>query len=152
MGVLFLWCGAVLFRERAKLAAWLGIAFLARGTFALIEAIAYGANTFPAGTFTPAVSSRIALFLGAHSSIDLVAEWLLALGGIVALARRGQEELQTANEGQLCVQGELRRLVDVDPLTELSNRLGRRRLERHAHRVESLVDVQRRSRDSRRHR
>ncbi|MEO5817952.1 MAG: GGDEF domain-containing protein [Gemmatimonadaceae bacterium] len=122
MGVLFLWCGVVLFRERAKLAAWLGIAFLARGSFALVEAFAYGANTAPPGTFSPELASRIALFLGAHSSIDIAAEWLLALGGVVALARRSQDELQTANEGLLCVQGELRRLVDVDPLTELANR------------------------------
>jgi diguanylate cyclase (GGDEF)-like protein len=122
LGVLFLWCGVVLFRERANLTAWLGIAFLARGSFALIESIAYGANTLPAGTFSVDLTSGIALFLGAHSSIDLAAEWLLALGGTVALASRGQQELQSANEGLLCVQGELRRLVDVDPLTELSNR------------------------------
>lgn len=122
LGVLFLWCGAVLFGERAKLTAWLGIAFLARGLFALIEGIAYGANTLPAGTFSPSMTSGLALFLGAHSSIDLAAEWLLALGGTVALARRGVDELQSANDGLLCVQGELRRLVDVDPLTELSNR------------------------------
>jgi diguanylate cyclase (GGDEF)-like protein len=122
MGALFLWCGAVLFRERAKLTAWLGIAFLARGSFALIEAIAYGANTFPSGTFSPELTTRIALFLGAHSSIDLAAEWLLALGGSVAIARRAQHELQSANDGLLCVQDELRRLVDVDPLTELANR------------------------------
>ncbi len=122
MGALFLWCGAVLFRERAKLTAWLGIAFLARGSFAFIEAIAYAANTLPSGSFSPEVTSGIKLFLGAHSSIDLAAEWLLALGGTVALARRGQQELQSANDGLLRVQGELRRLIDVDPLTELCNR------------------------------
>ena len=122
MGALFLWCGTVLFRERAKLAAWLGIAFLARGSFALVEAIAYATNVFPTGTFSAELTSRIALFLGAASSIDLAAEWLLALGGTVAIARRAQEELQSANDGLLRVQGELRRLVDVDPLTELANR------------------------------
>ena len=122
LGVLFLCCGVILFRERATVTAWLGIAFLARGSFALIEGITYGANSLPAGTFSPDVTSGIGLFLGAHSSIDLAAEWLLALGGIVALARRGQKELELANEGLLCVQDELRRLVDVDPLTELANR------------------------------
>ncbi len=122
MGVLFVWCGAVLFRERAKLTAWLGIAFLARGIFALIEAMAYGANTLPAGTYSPSMTSGIALFLGAHSSIDLAAEWLLALGGTMGVARRAQHELKSANAGLLSVQDELRRLVDRDPLTELANR------------------------------
>jgi diguanylate cyclase (GGDEF)-like protein len=122
LGVLFLCCGTMLFRARAKLTAWLGIAFLARGSFAFVEAVAYGANTLPAGTFSPRVTSGIALFLGAHSSIDLAAEWLLALGGIVAVLRRGQKELESANDGLRRVQDELRRLVDVDPLTELANR------------------------------
>ncbi|MEO8335148.1 MAG: GGDEF domain-containing protein [bacterium] len=122
LGVLFLWCGAVLLAERARLTAWLGIAFLARGAFALIEAVAYGANTFPPGTFSPELTAGIALFLGAHSSMDLAAEWLLALGGTVAVARRAQHELQSANDGLLSVQEELRRLADRDPLTELANR------------------------------
>lgn len=62
------------------------------------------------------------MFLGAHSSLDLAAEWLLALGGVLALARRAQQELQSANDGLLRVQEELRHLADRDPLTELANR------------------------------
>ena len=121
MGVLFVWCGATLFRERATLTTWLGIGFLARGGLALVESVAYGANSLT-GVLSPESSTSLAMFLGAHSSLDLAAEWLLALGGVIAVARRVQGEVEATNDELRTVQGELQRLADRDPLTGLSNR------------------------------
>lgn len=121
MGVLFVWCGIALFRVRATVTAWLGIGFIARGSLALVEAAAYGANTV-ASSLSPRIASDLAMFLGAHSSLDLATEWLLALGGVLAVARRAQGELEVTNDELLLAQGELRRLVDRDPLTGLANR------------------------------
>jgi diguanylate cyclase (GGDEF)-like protein len=121
MGVLFVWCGLELFRERATMTTWLAIGFVARGGLALVEAAAYGANMQTA-RLTPDVAAELAMFLGAHSSLDLAGEWLLALGGVLAVARRAQGELEVTNDELLAAQGELRRLVDRDPLTGLANR------------------------------
>ena len=122
MGVLFLWCGTRLLRDRSDATTWLAAGFLARGWFAVIEAIAYGANLLPNGALTDQQSANLALFLGVHSSLDVAAEWLLALGGVLALTRRAQSELESTNENLRDVQEDLRRLADRDPLTGLANR------------------------------
>lgn len=121
MGVLFVWCGTVLFRDRPTRMTWLGIGFLARGGLALVEAAAYGASSL-AHTLSPDASANLAMFLGAHSSLDLAGEWLLALGGVLAVARRVQGEVEATNDELRTVQGELQRLADRDPLTGLANR------------------------------
>lgn len=122
MGLLFLWCGFALLRDRRRIPMWLVMGFLARGGFSLVEAFAYGAGMLPVGTIGAERASDLALFLGGHSLLDLAAEWLLALGGMLALARRGQDELQSTNDELLSAQDELRRLADRDPLTGLANR------------------------------
>jgi diguanylate cyclase (GGDEF)-like protein len=61
-------------------------------------------------------------FLAAASSFDQGAEWLLALGCVIALSERVQRDLRQANEGLLAAQEDLRRLADRDPLTALANR------------------------------
>ncbi|MEP6730659.1 MAG: GGDEF domain-containing protein [bacterium] len=122
MGALFIWCGVLLLRDRKTVPAWLALGFLARGSFAIVESVAYAASILPGDTFSPERSAGLALFLGAHSSLDLAAEWLLALGGVLAITHRGQEELQATNDNLLAAHEELRRLADRDPLTGLANR------------------------------
>ncbi|MEO7456239.1 MAG: GGDEF domain-containing protein [Gemmatimonadaceae bacterium] len=122
MGLLFTWCGVMLLRERASFPTWLGMGFLVRGGFSLVESVAYGAHALPPGTFSPSLANQIGIFLGAHSSLDLAAEWLLALGGVMTVTSRGQQELQRTNGDLLSAQDELRRLADRDPLTGLANR------------------------------
>ena len=121
MALLFLWCDVMVFRERAAMTAWLAIGFLARGGLALVEAVAYGVNAVP-GTLSPVSAASLTMFLGAHSSLDLAGEWLLALGGVLAVARRAQTQMAATNDELLAVQEMLRRLVDRDPLTGLANR------------------------------
>ena len=122
MGLLFTWCGVVLVRERATIPIWLGMGFLARGTLSLIESAAYGVSLMSVDSLHPSFAAGLGIFLGAHSSLDLAAEWLIALGGVLAIASRGQVELQRTNQNLLSAQDELRRLADRDPLSGLANR------------------------------
>jgi diguanylate cyclase (GGDEF)-like protein len=60
--------------------------------------------------------------LAGHSSFDTGAEWLIALGCVLAVSTRRERELQRTNTTLLEAQEELRRLADRDPLTALANR------------------------------
>ena len=122
MGVLFLLCGANLLRGRVGLAQWLGVGFLLRGSFAVVEAVAYMADSLPAGALIGEHARLLSLFLGLHSTIDVAGEWLLALGGVLAITRRTQNEMESANADLRTVQDQLRNLADRDPLTSLANR------------------------------
>ena len=122
MGVLFLLCGVNLLRGRVGLTLWLGVGFLLRGSIAVVEAAAYLADSLPAGTLTAEHARLLSLFLGSHSAIDVAGEWLLALGGVLAITRRTQNEMESANADLRTVQDQLRNLADRDPLTSLANR------------------------------
>ena len=122
MGVLFLLCGVNLLRGRVGLTLWLGVGFLLRGSIAVVEAAAYLADSLPAGTLTAEQARLLSLFLGSHSAIDVAGEWLLALGGVLAITRRTQNEMESANADLRTVQDQLRNLADRDPLTSLANR------------------------------
>jgi diguanylate cyclase (GGDEF)-like protein len=87
---------------------------------ALVEAVAYTAQVTP--FFSSETATTAAGFLSAHSSFDTGAEWLIALGCVLAVAGRTQHELRTQNERLLAAQEDLRRLADRDPLTGLDNR------------------------------
>ena len=122
MGLLFLWCGVTLITARSTALTWLGVGFLVRGVLAVVEALAYAADLLPKGSLTGANRSLVELFIGFHSSIDLGGEWLLALGGVLAVTRRTQAEMESANSHLLLVQEQLRNVADRDPLTGLANR------------------------------
>ena len=122
MGILFLLCGVNLLRGRIGVTQWLGVGFLLRGALAMVEAAAYLADSLPPGTLAPHQAGMVALFLGAHSAMDVAGEWLLALGGVLAITRRTQNEMQSANADLRTVQDQLRNLADRDPLTSLANR------------------------------
>jgi len=121
MGVL-LAAGAVRLLEKPRPPglSWLAAGLLLRGALSLCEAAAYGLQLVPLPAALAAAGVRS--FLAASSSFDSGAEWLLALGCVLALSERIQDELRQSNTGLLAAQEDLRRLADRDPLTALANR------------------------------
>jgi diguanylate cyclase (GGDEF)-like protein len=107
-------------RPRAAGLGWLSAGLAIRALLALAESIAFGLQFGSAAGTELAASVR--WFLAAASSFDQGAEWLLALGCVIALSERVQRDLRQANEGLLAAHEDLRRLADRDPLTALANR------------------------------
>ena len=107
-------------RPRQPGLGWLAAGMLLRGALSLCEAAAYGLQLWPLAA--PSVAAGTRSFLAASSSFDSGAEWLLALGCVLALSQRIQDELRQSNAGLLAAQEDLRRLADRDPLTALANR------------------------------
>jgi diguanylate cyclase (GGDEF)-like protein len=121
MGVLLV-AGALrlLDKPRQPGLRWLAAGLIVRGALSLCEAAAYGLQLVSLAT--PSVAAGVRSFLAASSSFDSGAEWLLALGCVLALSERVQDELRQSNAGLLAAQEDLRRLADRDPLTALANR------------------------------
>lgn len=121
-GLMFVPTGVALLRSRDGALAWLGGGFVARGALALVEGAAYASQLAPEGVLHPGFRAGVGTFLAVHSSFDTGAEWLLALGFVLAISRRAQAELQASIAELHEAQEGLRRLVDHDPLTALLNR------------------------------
>lgn len=100
---------------------WLGAGLAIRSALALVEAAAYGAALLAERTLPEGLHAALGTFLAVHSSIDSAAEWLLALGCVLAHSERSQRELRRSNQELLAAQEDLRRLADRDPLTGLAN-------------------------------
>ena len=112
-----------IWRSRAVSASWLAIAFGQRALLAAVEAVAYGVNVAgESTTVEPMFSVPASAVLAAHFSLGIGAEWLLAMGMVIAMSARTQRDLQNANVQMEAAQTDLRRLVDRDPLTGLANR------------------------------
>ena len=114
---------AAVWRTGASAASWLAMAFATRALLAGAEAGAYAVNVAAGNNFVEAAfsvpASRI---LAAHFALGTGAEWLLAMGMVIAVSARAQRDLQNANAQMVSAQTDLRRLVDRDPLTGLANR------------------------------
>lgn len=122
-GVLFIVGVVFLVRSRDTTVTWLASGLALRAVLAFAEAAAYALQlTYGPDDPIDWVRSATATFLSASSSLDTAAEWLLALGGVLAISDRAQRELRSYNQQLLDVQENLRRLVDRDPLTALANR------------------------------
>jgi diguanylate cyclase (GGDEF)-like protein len=87
-----------------------------------VEAAAYASQLAPQPLLPSPWRESVGTFLAAHSSFDTGTEWLLALGFVLALSLRSQRELRASIGDLHEAQEGLRRLVDHDPLTALSNR------------------------------
>src|SRR5665213_250237 len=112
-----------LVRSRDKSVTWLALGFAARALLALFETTAYVADMVAAAQPNPPeFLTRLATMLAVHTSVDTGAEWLMALGCVIAIFDRTQRELRQSNEQLLSAQSDLRRLADRDPLTALANR------------------------------
>ena len=112
-------------RWRPVATSWILIAFAVRVVLAVAETYAYGVNVVaeasgrvPEPMFTVPANAVLA----AHYSIGIGAEWIVAMGMVIAVSARAQRDLQSANELMLNAQADLRRLADRDPLTALVNR------------------------------
>ena len=101
---------------------WLCVGFAVRAMLALLECIGYTMNVAPALQLPFDLRAQVGTFLAVHSSFDTGAEWLIALGCVIATLDRTQRRLQQSNTELLNAQEDLRRLVDRDALTALSNR------------------------------
>lgn len=122
IGLMFVPTGIALLRSGDRALAWLAVGFLVRGGLCLVESFAYASQLAPDAVFSPPFRAKVATFLAVHSSFDTGAEWLLALGFVLALSLRAQRELHSTISELHEAQEGLRRLVDRDPLTALSNR------------------------------
>jgi diguanylate cyclase (GGDEF)-like protein len=108
----------LLARHRAG-SGWLAAGFALRALLAFVETAAYAMHlTNSAWSQHPAVG----IFLASHSSFDTGAEWVIALGCVLTLYRRIQEELTDSNRELLAAKDVLQELVDRDSLTGLANR------------------------------
>jgi diguanylate cyclase (GGDEF)-like protein len=101
---------------------WLRVGFATRALLAVLECVGYTVNVAPHWQLPFDLRAHVGMFLAVHSSFDIGAEWLIALGCVFATLDRTQRELQAANTELLATQADLRRLADRDPLTGLSNR------------------------------
>lgn len=120
VGVVFLVGGTVVLRNpRSRVSRWLGWAMLFEGTVFV----------YSAALLTPALWGNDSGFayLTYSSFIDAGAELMMALACIAVIADRREQQLRYANRELLESQERLSRLVDTDPLTNLSNRRALRR-------------------------
>jgi diguanylate cyclase (GGDEF)-like protein len=110
---------AFLLLRRHVTAGWLAAGFALRGGFGLVEAIAYGAQMVNgAGTMDGALRSFVAM----SSSFDAGAEWMIALGCVLAMYNTIGRELTRINLDLEATKDELRILSHRDPLTGVFNR------------------------------
>ncbi len=93
---------------------WLALGFGLRAAFGVIEVWAYGSLALGVQRVP---GELLSLFVAGHSSLDLIAEWTIALGCMLALASRTQRALRASEQA-------LREQAERDPLTGLRNRHG----------------------------
>jgi diguanylate cyclase (GGDEF)-like protein len=120
VAVIFVTGGLVVLRNpRSRISRWLGWAMLAEGAVFAYSAVMLG----------PGLWGNVSGFayLTYSSFVDAGAELMLALACIAVIADRREQQLQYANRELLESQQRLSRLVDTDPLTNLSNRRALRR-------------------------
>ena len=120
VGGVFIAGGAVVLRNpRSKISRWLGWAML-------IEGAVFG---YSAVLLVPGLWGNMSglAYLTYSSFVDAGAELMLALACIAVIADRREQQLHYANRELLESQQRLSRLVDTDPLTNLSNRRALRR-------------------------
>ncbi len=98
---------------------WLGFGLILRALLGLAEAASYGSRLAFADHARPAVIDQ---FLAAHSSFDTGAEWVIALGCVLALSQRMLAELTASHHKLHAAHAELTRVAEHDALTGLHNR------------------------------
>jgi diguanylate cyclase (GGDEF)-like protein len=116
----FLGAAAVLcWRAPGRGLGWLSVGFLLRAILAVAEAFAYAWHLSPGDAGLP---GYVGIFLASHSSFDTGAEWVIALGCVLALSHRTHAELVRSHVELGAAHVELQRVAERDPLTGLYNR------------------------------
>jgi diguanylate cyclase (GGDEF)-like protein len=119
IAVVLLTTSILLLRRSGRGMVWLATGFALRGGLALVESASYLTQVVP----TPwSASPGMRLFLAAQSSFDSGAEWVVALGCVLAVYRTIQDELTQANARLVDAHQTLQQVADRDPLTALANR------------------------------
>lgn len=98
---------------------WLGIGFLLR---ALLAAGEFAAYAWKANADPSTLPDYVGIFLAAHSSFDTGAEWVIALGAVLAVAHRTHTELERSHSELHQAHESLKRIAERDPLTGIYNR------------------------------
>jgi diguanylate cyclase (GGDEF)-like protein len=122
MGLILVVAAAVLLIAFDVALLWLAGGFAVRGLLSLAEAGAYVISVAGPARVPSRLAGGANVFLSAASSFDSIAEWLLALGCVLAVSEWVQRELLKSNGELLNAQEDLRRLADRDALTGLANR------------------------------
>ena len=104
-----------------------------RALLSAVESLIYAAQTAPPLLTLPWTADSLAHFSAVSSSFDMLTEWLIALGCVLAATGRAHRELATTNEELHRVQASLRAMVDVDALTGLASRSALRDIVRSLH-------------------
>ena len=120
--VLFLAGGVLLLRPPRDVGMrWLAAAMLLRAAVDLAASVGFFLTAASAGEATSPLVAWARSLVSVHSFVDTLAEWLLALAGVLALSDRVSGELRQYNTDLLAAQEDLRRIADRDPLTALMN-------------------------------
>jgi len=122
MGLILVAAAAILLLAFDVALLWLAGGFAVRGVLSLAEAGAYVISVAGPGRLPPGLAGAADIIVSAASSFDSIAEWLLALGCVLAVSEWVQRELLKSNAELLNAQEDLRRLADRDALTGLANR------------------------------
>ena len=121
LGVVFALGGLLLARQKTTV-RWLAAGLVLRAVLFFLVTAAFFVTNDAANS--QAVRDLARSFEATHSFLDIGAEWLLALGCVLGLSDRVSNELRQTNRDLLAAQEDLRRLVDRDALTGLTNRRG----------------------------
>ena len=112
--------GAVLcWRRPGRGLDWLGIGLALRAALGVGEALAYGWRLWWPEESVPVL---LDLLLASHSALDTGAEWVIALGCVLAVHHRIQQELATSHGELERAHAAMTRIAERDPLTGLLNR------------------------------
>lgn len=115
LGAALAWC----LRHGGRGLGWLALGFALRWALALAEGMGYGMSLLMPGSELP---HYVQTFLAVHSSFDTGAEWMIALGCVLAYAHRVQHELSRSNAELRQAQQEVLEAAHRDPLTGIHNR------------------------------
>jgi diguanylate cyclase (GGDEF)-like protein len=110
--------GFLVFRRPASF-GWLAAGLALRGLLALFTAVAHGTRMVSDGTVG---DGSVRTFLSMTAALDAGAEWLIALGGVLAIYDTVARDLSRINRDLEATKDELRILSHRDPLTGVFNR------------------------------
>ena len=98
---------------------WLAASFALRGLLALVETVAHGVRLV---SDTSPAESPLGTVVSMMAGLNAGAEWMIALGGVLAIYDTVARELGRINRDLEATKDELRILSHRDPLTGVFNR------------------------------
>ena len=105
--------------QRLPAREWLAAGFALRALLAAAECIGFSSLLLRG---PQATADWVATFIEMSSAFDAAAEWLIALGCVLAMYQTMGHELSRINDDLMATKDELRMLTHRDPLTGVFNR------------------------------